>query len=120
MHEYSIINNLLEQCDMYARQNNALCVDKVIVSVGKHSAIDSSLLKSAFETFKLESEFCQNAILVIKKQNIKLECKDCKAQFEPKSLNYSNCAKCGSRNVEIIAGKDILLLSLEIHTKEKY
>ena len=118
MHEYSMVNDLLEQCDMYAMQNDALCVDKVIISVGKHSAVDSSLLKSAFEAFKLESEFCQNATLELKNQDIKLCCKDCHMEFEPKNINYSSCTKCGSNNVEIIAGKDVLLLSLEIQAKD--
>ena len=118
MHEYSVVNDLLEQCDMYARDNNALCVERIIISIGERSAIEPSLLLSAFETFKQESRFCATAELEIQIQKVKLQCYDCGAEFEVEALDYASCKQCGTQNVKIIAGSDMLLLSIEMNVED--
>lgn len=118
MHEYSIVNALLEQsCDI-ARQNNAHNIAKIIIGVGKHSGVDSELLANTFEVFRNDYALCQNAILEVCHQDIVLLCKDCNEKSTPNELPYSKCQKCGSNAVEITQGKELLLLSLELEAKE--
>lgn len=118
MHEYSIVSALLEQSCEIATANNAHNVTKIVVGVGKHSGVDGELLANTFEVFRNDYTLCQNAVLEIKKQDIVLLCKECKQESTPKELPYSVCQKCGSNSVEIIQGRELLLLSLELETKE--
>ena len=118
MHEYSIVSALLEQSCEIARTNKAHNIARIVISVGKHSGVDSELLANTFEVFRNDYALCQNATLEIKKQDIVILCKDCKQESTPRQMPYSKCQKCGSNAVEIIQGKDLLLLSLELETKE--
>ncbi|MBV5348079.1 hydrogenase maturation nickel metallochaperone HypA, partial [bacterium] len=52
MHEYSIVQALLTQCEDIARENEAESVTKIIVKIGKMSGVEPHLLEMAFNTFK--------------------------------------------------------------------
>lgn len=64
MHEYSIVQALIEQCEGYARDNGASSVTRVEVRIGRHSGVETELLERAFETFR-ESTVCAEAELLI-------------------------------------------------------
>ena len=52
MHEYSVVQSLLESCEEHARVNEASKVTKVVVKIGVLSGVEPDLLKTAFDTFK--------------------------------------------------------------------
>lgn len=56
MHEYSIVQSLLEQCEQYVEANDASKVTKLIVKIGVLSGVEPDLLQTAFDTFK-EKQF---------------------------------------------------------------
>lgn len=135
MHEYSVVSALLEQCDLYAKIENGkrqddwregensasaqpmIYIDEVIVGVGERSGIEPALLQSAFEAFKIESEYAKNARLTLQIEPITLECLKCGAQSIPENQNYAICPQCGSERVSIIKGRDMMLLRLEMSEK---
>lgn len=114
MHEYSIITSLIEMCESHAKANNAISVAKVCVAIGERSGVDSALIESAFETFKLDSVFMQQAKLELSYQPVILQCQQCEQSFQSSNLSYSNCPHCQSQNVIITQGKELHLLSLEL------
>jgi len=52
MHEFSIVQSLLNLIENYARENNASSVSKVVVQIGVLSGVEPHLLEIAFNTFK--------------------------------------------------------------------
>jgi hydrogenase nickel insertion protein HypA len=74
MHEYSVVQALLNQCEEHAIQNNATKVIKVIAKIGVMSGIETQLLQTAFDTFK-EGTICAEAEFVQNVQKLKLECR---------------------------------------------
>ena len=68
MHEYSIVSSLIQMCESHAKQYNATSVAKVCIAIGERSGVDSALIKSVFETFRLESPLCKNAKIDIEYQ----------------------------------------------------
>ena len=116
MHEYSVVTALLEQCDTYAASENAVAIDEVVVGIGERSGIEPTLLQSAFKMFREESQYAKKARLHIHIHPVVLECVACGVQNEPKQKNYALCVVCGSRNVRIIQGRDMVLLRLEMQT----
>lgn len=64
MHEYSIVQALLDQCEHYAKENDAEIVTKVTVKIGKFSGVEPYLLETAFDTFK-ETTICSQAEFII-------------------------------------------------------
>ena len=114
MHEYSIVQALLEQIETIADENNTDKVTKVITKIGVMSGVEPHLLETAFNTFK-EKTICENAEFVMNIQPLKLLCKECHKESEPKRVEYC-CLECKSLNVEVIDGEDMYLMSVEMDT----
>jgi len=112
MHEYSIVQALLNQCEEHAEANNASQVTKVVCKIGVMSGIEVHLLQTAFDTFK-EKTICEGAEFVINEQKLKLECLECGHIYEVDEVRYF-CQKCESLKVKVIDGEDMYLMSLEM------
>lgn len=112
MHEYSVVQALLNQCEEHATANNASTVSKVVCKIGVMSGIEVHLLQVAFDTFK-EGTICEGAEFVIHVQKLKLECRDCGHVYEEDEVRYF-CQKCESLKVKVIDGEEMYLMSLEM------
>lgn len=65
MHEYSIVQALIEQCEGLAAQHQATVIERIEVSLGRYSGVEPYLLATAFEAFKETSAVCQTAQLML-------------------------------------------------------
>ena len=112
MHEYSVVQALLEQIEEVAKENDASIVSKIIVKIGVMSGIEAYLLEVAFNTFK-EKTICDKAKFIMNIQPLKIECQNCKQVSELQKIHYC-CQKCESTNIKVIDGEDMFLMSLEM------
>lgn len=112
MHEYSIVQALLTQCEDIARENEAESVTKIIVKIGKMSGVEPHLLEIAFNTFK-EKTVCDGADFVMKVQPLTIECNQCKTVTVLEEIYYK-CPECDSLDVKVIDGEDMFLMTLEM------
>lgn len=112
MHEYSIVQSLLESCEEHAKTNDAKRITKVVVKIGVLSGVEPDLLKTAFDTFK-EQTVCHEAEFIMNIQNIQILCKDCLTNSILEKHEFS-CPKCNSINIDVIDGEDMYLMSLEM------
>ena len=112
MHEYSIVQALLNQTEEHARANNAQRVTKVVVKIGVMSGVEPDLLQTAFDTFK-EGTMCDGAEFVIHMQPILIDCHECGQQSEIGREDYS-CPHCGSTNLSVLDGEEMYLMQLEL------
>ncbi len=112
MHEYSIVQSLLDLCDENAKKNNASSVLKVMVKIGALSGVEPQLLETAFETFK-EHTICHNAEFVMHLQPVKIRCRSCSNENELQEHEYI-CPDCESVDIEVIDGEDMYLMQLEL------
>jgi len=112
MHEYSIVQSLLDSCDENAQANNATKVIKVVIKIGVMSGVEPDLLKTAFDTFK-EKTICEDAEFVINIQKVVVKCNECKKESTLKELEYV-CPSCKSSDLQIVDGEDMYLMQLEL------
>ncbi len=112
MHEYSIVNSLIESCQEYAKNNNAAKVTKVVVKIGVMSGVEPHLLKTAFETFK-ENTICDGCEFVMDIQKVKVLCMECNNESELQKNEYL-CQVCKSMDIKVIDGEDMFLMRLEL------
>jgi hydrogenase nickel incorporation protein HypA/HybF len=112
MHEYSIVQSLLDSCEENARANDAKKVTKIIVKIGVMSGVEPHLLEIAFNTFK-EHTMCEAAEFVVNIQKVIIKCNSCKKESELQDNQYT-CPKCESYDLEILDGEDMFLMSLEL------
>jgi hydrogenase nickel incorporation protein HypA/HybF len=112
MHEYSVVQALLDQCEENARANNATAVTKVVTKIGRLSGIEPDLLQVAFDTFK-EKTMCENAEFIMNIQEVVVYCNDCQKDSEIPD-NRFKCPKCDSPNLNVVEGQDMFLMQLEL------
>ncbi len=112
MHEYSIVQSLLDSCEENAKVNNATKVMKVVVKIGVMSGVEPALLQTAFDTFK-ENTICSNATFIINMQPIVINCHNCGKQLVLNKNEY-NCPECKSIDLDVIDGEDMYLMQLEL------
>ncbi|BBG66379.1 [NiFe] hydrogenase nickel incorporation protein HypA [Hydrogenimonas sp.] len=112
MHEYSIVQALLDQCEEHARTNEAEKITRIEVKIGVLSGVEPHLLETAFNTFK-ERTICDSAEFVIQIQPVVIFCSECSKESVLSEHDYS-CPRCGSALVRIIDGEDMFLMRLEM------
>ena len=112
MHEYSIVQALLTQCEDIARDNEAEKITKIVTKIGKMSGVEPHLLEIAFNTFK-EKTVCDGADFVMNVQPLVIECKACGEVTELGEILYK-CPKCESLDVKVIDGEEMYLMTLEM------
>lgn len=112
MHEYSIVQALLDQCETYAKANDAEKITRIEIKVGVMSGVEPHLLSTAFETFR-EKTVCDGAELVVQIQPIVVTCRNCQATSTLRRIHYC-CPQCESTDVRVDEGEDLMLMQLEM------
>ncbi len=112
MHEYGIVQSLIESCEENARANDATKVTKVTIKVGVMSGVEPQLLSEAFNTFK-EDTICDGCEFVMNIQKVKVRCNSCEKENELEKNEYI-CPSCESTELSVIDGEDMFLMQLEM------
>ena len=112
MHEYSIVQSLLESCENHAEENESSKVIKVVVKIGVLSGVEPQLLETAFNTFK-EGTICDDALFILNHQKVVIECYECE-ETSTLDKNEFVCPNCQGNDVKVIDGEDMFLMSLEM------
>lgn len=112
MHEMSICQALMDQVERIAAEQNASRVDSIVLSIGPLSGVEPVLLSRAYEVARLQT-VAENADLEIETGPIVVECRDCGASGEAQ-VNRLLCPSCGSWQVNLVQGDELLLLRLEV------
>ena len=112
MHEYSIVQSLIESCEDHVKQNDATKVTKVVVKIGVMSGVEPHLLSEAFNLFK-EGSVCHGCEFIMNIQKVKIECRACQQVNELQKNEY-HCPDCKSVDVSVIDGEDMFLMQLEL------
>lgn len=112
MHELSVAEALIEQMEEILSKENAREAVSAKLSVGALSGIEIDALEFALP-IAAEGTKLDKCDFLMEKIPVTVECEDCSKQSDPE-LPLVECAHCGSRNVNIIKGKDFTLTSMEI------
>lgn len=110
MHEYSLVQALLEQVDRQARAHRALAVHRLHVSVGELAGVEVPLLETAYETFR-ERTRCAGAALEVHTVAARWACPVCGAAVPAGGL--LRCGECGTP-ARLEAGDEIVLDRIEM------
>ncbi|MFO0600297.1 MAG: hydrogenase maturation nickel metallochaperone HypA [Myxococcaceae bacterium] len=114
MHEYSIVQSLLDKVEATATANGAINVHALTVRIGESSGVDAVLLKTAWDTFR-EKTLCAKAELTIERVQVSWECPRCGSP--PKPDGPLVCPKCGSP-LKLSAGDEIILSHVELEVAD--
>jgi hydrogenase nickel incorporation protein HypA/HybF len=119
MHEMSIIINLFEVITGKLRESfgtKPYTIRKVILKVGKLSAVVPEVLRYSFSIARSDDTFSdrfREAELEIEEVPIVVACKKCQNSSLLEVPEF-RCLTCGSRDVTISAGRELFIESVEI------
>ncbi len=110
MHEYSIVDALLERVEAEAAARRARAVTRLCVSVGDLAGVDVELLRTAYETFR-ERGVCRGAPLQIARVAGRWECPRCGGAPVPgQALRCRDC----DLPMRLAEGDEIVLDRIEL------
>jgi len=110
MHEYSIVQALLNRVEAECASRGATAVHRLSVRIGELSGIEPDLLATAWETFR-EDSICKGAPLEIRRVQAHWECPRCQATIA-KGMRLQ-CVACETP-AKLAGGDEIVLDQIEM------
>jgi hydrogenase nickel incorporation protein HypA/HybF len=113
MHELSIAMSIVEMAQEEAEQRGGVHIEAVHLKLGALSGVVKEALLSSFEMACYDTPL-QGARLQIEDVPVVVFCPSCQAQHPVSSIQLFCCAECGTPTSEIVQGKEIEVVALEI------
>ena len=110
MHEYSIVQALVERVGTEARARGATAVHRLSVRIGELSGVEPALLTTAYQTFR-ERTICEHADLDVQIVAARWECPGCGRTIGRGEL--LTCADC-ALPARLTGGDEIMLDRIEM------
>lgn len=110
MHEYSIVSALVDRVEREAAARGAVRVAALSVRIGALSGVETTLLATAFETFR-DGTICEGATMTIVDVPAAWSCSACATPVPTGGALL--CAACGAP-ARLAAGDEIILDRVEL------
>jgi hydrogenase nickel incorporation protein HypA/HybF len=112
MHELSITQSVLDLSVSKAREANAAAVKQINLVIGDMSSVLDDCVQFYFD-FLSKGTIAEGAKLSFQRVPIKARCRKCGWEFNPSGENWK-CPQCQDPGIEIVAGSEFYLDSIEV------
>ncbi len=112
MHELSITQSMLDLVLEQAKEAGAKEVKKINLVVGGMTGVVEECVQFYFN-FLGKGTIAERAVLSFTKVPTTAQCQSCGEHFEVKEFVWV-CPHCGSNNMELTAGKELFVESIEV------
>src|SRR5512136_2258132 len=112
MHELSIVASLFETLEEKAREHRARKITRVRLKVGRLAGVVPEFLKTAFDVYK-EGTIAAQAEVEIDETPVTVRCRRCGAETKKDDFVLA-CPACGSTDIELVEGLELLLERIEL------
>ena len=112
MHELSISQSMVDLVNEQAREAGASEVKKINLVIGEMSGVVEECVRFYFD-FISKGTVSEGAALSFKMIPTTARCRNCGKEFELKDLDWT-CPECHGNSLEIIAGKELFVESIEV------
>jgi len=116
MHELSVTENILEISRKHGVEAGAKKVTDIYLVIGQMSSIIDDSVQFYWDMVSLNT-ICEGAVLHFRRIPVRVKCHNCGNEYDIKK-EFTTCPICSSHKVEIIAGDEFFIESIEI-TKDK-
>jgi hydrogenase nickel incorporation protein HypA/HybF len=110
MHEYSIVQSLVDSVAAAVDGRPDAAVHRVHVAIGDLAGVDCTLLTTAYEVFRAGT-LCEHAALTIERIPVRWECPRCGAAME--RGGFLRCVLC-NEPARLANGDEIVLQRIEL------
>ena len=110
MHEYSLVQALLDRVETEARARHASAVHRVTVRIGRMGGVEPGLFASAFALSRAGT-LCEHAELDLRSEDVRWVCVACDREIPPGRALA--CPSCGWP-AEMAGGDALMLEGIEL------
>lgn len=114
MHEYGIVQSLLQRVEEEASRRGATTVERIRVRLGELSGVDGDLLREAYRVFRQRS-VCAAAELEIVSAEAAWECSRCQGEVPRGERLW--CSQCEAP-ARLLSGDEIVLERIEMEVPD--
>jgi hydrogenase nickel incorporation protein HypA/HybF len=111
MHELAVTQSILDLAIEHANQADMNKISIISLVVGASSGVVPDYVRFAFDVLKKNS-IAEQATLRFQSVPTQLKCRQCQCIFSPEDRLWS-CPSCRSQRVDIIAGRELYMESIE-------
>jgi len=115
MHELSICQALIEQVEAIGSEHKS-AVRRVCLGIGPLAGVEPQLLRDAYPLV-CAGTVAEGSQLDIEEIQIRVRCRGCGAETIA-TANRLVCGTCGDWHTDLLAGDEMLLLRVELETRE--
>jgi hydrogenase nickel incorporation protein HypA/HybF len=115
MHELSIAMSIVEMAQEEARERKGAQVRAIHLKLGALSGIVREALLSCYEIACCDTPL-EGSRLVIEEVPIMVFCAACQARRPVSSVQLFCCAECGRPSSQVVEGKELEVVALEIES----
>jgi hydrogenase nickel incorporation protein HypA/HybF len=112
MHELSVTESVLDIVIRHATQANARSVTGVNLVIGEYASIVDDSVQFYWDIISKDTQ-AQGAQLRFRRISAELACQTCQFRYQPERDSYE-CPNCGSSRVQIVAGREFYIESIDI------
>ena len=113
MHELSIALSILDLAAEEAERRGGAVVHGIHLRLGPLSGVVKEALLSAYEVAR-EGSLLAEAQLVIEETPLMARCPTCRTTKAVVSVQQLACAECGTPTPEVVSGRELEIVALEI------
>ena len=110
MHEYSIVQSLVDSVETVAAEHGGATIHRLVVRIGDLAGVDRTLLQTAYDTFRAGT-ICESAEMTIEAVAPRWECARCRAEIARGAI--LRCPQC-HEPARLAAGDEIVLQRVEM------
>lgn len=111
MHEFSIIQHIVDIVKNTALQNKISSVRRVELEVGSASGVISEAMQFAWQSVKHDPLLCEASLNIVEIP-LRVKCANCSFVYSPDEI-YEPCPSCTQINPEILQGKELRVIAIE-------
>lgn len=115
MHELSIAMSIVEMAQEEVRQRPGAQVSAIHLKLGALSGIVRDALLSCYEVACCDTPL-EGSRLVIEEAPIRVFCAACQGERPVSSVQLFCCGECGRPSSEVVQGKELEVVALEIES----
>ena len=112
MHEMAITQSMVNLVLEEARKGGARRVTSISLVLGELSGVVGDCVELYFGLMSRDTP-AEGAAISIKSVPTRARCRKCAGDFQVKDLDWT-CPECGSISVELVAGNELFVESIEV------
>jgi hydrogenase nickel incorporation protein HypA/HybF len=113
MHELSIAMSIVDVAQEESQRRGGVQIKAVHLRLGLLSGVVKDALLSSYE-MACEETALQGSQLIVEEVPVVVFCRQCNAQRPAHSTQMFCCSECGTPTGEIVHGKELLVVGLEV------